>query len=180
MTISAPTSRAFIKPLGRRTASALALKMLAIVVLFVAAGKYFGARYVIALDRQVETSIPGRRLFLIDTRNTSVDRKFQKVAFYARGLEPWFEDGTQMIKFVLGLPGDQVSIRIDGVWINGFKALDELALAEPLGLSDSDVERDYTLGEGEYFVAGYHAKSYDSRYFGPIHQSQIRGTGYAF
>jgi type IV secretory pathway protease TraF len=66
------------------------------------------------------------------------------------------------------------------VWIDGFKVLDGIALAKPLGLPPSDVQREYTLADGEYFVGGYHPKSYDSRYFGPIHQNQIRGTSYAF
>jgi conjugal transfer pilin signal peptidase TrbI len=180
MTIFGLTSSGLVKPVDRQTAISLALRMALIVLAFVCAGKWFASRYAIGLDRQVETSIPGRRLFLIDTQDITFDRKYEKVAFYARGLEPWFEDGTQMIKFVLGLPGSHVSIRADGVWIDGFKVLDGLGLAEPLGLSPSDVQREYTLAEGEYFVGGYHPKSYDSRYFGPIQQSQVRGTGYAF
>ena len=180
MTIFRLTSSGLIKPLDRRAAISLALKMALIVLAFICAGKWFASRYVIGVDRQVETSIPGSRLFVIDTTDVTVDRRFEKVAFYARGLEPWFENGMQMIKLVLGLPGDRVSIRVEGVWINGSKVLDGLPLVEPLGLARSNVEHEYTLADGEYFVGGYHPKSYDSRYFGPIHQSQVRGTAYAF
>ena len=161
--------------MDRRQAAALTLKMLAIAALVFAAT----TRYVIGLDPQGETSIPGHRLFIIDTKDQAIHARLQMVAFRTEGLEPWFADGTRMIKIVYGLPGDMIRVRPEGAWVNGEPALAELALAEPLGLTPEQVTQDYTLGPDEYFVAGLHPKSYDSRYFGPVKASQFIGRGYA-
>ncbi|WP_258570043.1 signal peptidase I [Burkholderia sp. MBR-1] len=98
------------------------------------------------------------------------------VRFRARGLAPLFKDGTPMAKMAVGLPGDRISVHEDRVYVNG-KYWGSLAiglrrLQKPPGYWD----RDLTVGKGEIFVLGTEPRSFDSRYWGVIHEDQVDGT----
>ena len=68
-----------------------------------------------------------------------------------------------LIKRVIGLPGEVVTVDGDGkVYVNGY-ALDEPYVSE-MGLGECDIEFPYTVPENEYFVLGDHRmSSIDSR-----------------
>ncbi len=97
------------------------------------------------------------------------------VTINADGLEG--HSGTKdIIKRVIGTPGDTVDINDDGVYRNGVK------LSEPY--LESDVITDdrnenfshVTLGPNQYYVLGDNREvSLDSRVFGPIDKSRIIG-----
>lgn len=71
------------------------------------------------------------------------------------------------IKRILGVPGDEVEIKDNTLYING----DKISNSE-LTLKDQK----YTLLEDEYFVQGDNINdSYDSRMHGPISSSDIYG-----
>lgn len=77
------------------------------------------------------------------------------------------EDDIQVIKRIVGIPGDTVEVTKTEVVINGIKLVSE----QPVYLYKENV---YKLGEDEYFVLGDNYQySYDSRYYGPINKSQI-------
>lgn len=92
-----------------------------------------------------------------------------------------------IIKRVIGLPGEEVSYKNDHLYINGN------CIQEPF-LKSSYITKQlkqyqltqYTndfkikLKQNEYFVLGDHRLvSYDSRHFGPIHKKDIRAkNGY--
>ncbi|HUD21163.1 MAG TPA: signal peptidase I [Candidatus Saccharimonadales bacterium] len=82
---------------------------------------------------------------------------------------------TKLIKRVIGLPGETVTISTDGViYING------VALNEPYeinhGTPPYDVIGTTKLGEDQYFLMGDNRPgSSDSRLWGPVNKSDIEG-----
>jgi signal peptidase I len=87
-------------------------------------------------------------------------------------------DGTPFIKRVIGVAGDTVEIRNNGVWVNG------IALVEPYVDADQPTvptcpQSSWLIPQGEFFVIGDHRKnSADSRIFGPIDKSALIGRAW--
>ncbi len=97
---------------------------------------------------------------------------------------------TDYVKRVIGLPGDTITERDKKVYING-KALDEPyvihedpmvypnqpALPEPY--RSRDQYGPYTVPEGQYFAMGDNRdRSSDSRYWGTVPRSMIKGRAF--
>ena len=83
-------------------------------------------------------------------------------------------EGADLVKRVIGLPGETVELRDGRVFIDG-----EL-LPEPYltGFDDSD-EAPLSVPEGHYYVLGDNrGVSYDSRFMGPIPMEQIIGKAW--
>lgn len=80
-------------------------------------------------------------------------------------------EGEDLIKRVIGIPGDTIRITSDKVYING-KAENEEYIK---GLEDyTDSRKEITLLAGKYFMMGDHRdESYDSRYIGAINKEDI-------
>ncbi len=91
----------------------------------------------------------------------------------------WTENRTPFIKRVIGVPGDTIEIRDDGlVWVNG-DALDEPYVHSASGGTDAADQVRWTLPEGQLFVLGDHRdKSADSRAFGPIAEADVIGRAF--
>ena len=122
-----------------------------------------------------------------------VDKLTPRWSPYQRGdivvLHPpagWEEgDDTPFIKRVIGLPGDQIDIRDDGlVYVNG-QALDENDYTFHDGAGDSQPTTplgetsSWTLGPDQLFVMGDHREaSADSRAFGPIAEGSVIGRAF--
>jgi signal peptidase I len=88
----------------------------------------------------------------------------------------------QLIKRVVGLPGDHVVIKDGAVTIynkehpDGFNPDKTLPYGHETTIPYTSGTIDLTLGENELFVCGDNrGNSYDSRTFGPIQDSQIVG-----
>lgn len=80
------------------------------------------------------------------------------------------DNNATIIKRVIGMPGDKVKIRNNKIYINNKIIEDEYAYGET---NDYD---EITLGDDEYFVLGDNRLiSKDSRYFGAIKKSDIKG-----
>lgn len=97
------------------------------------------------------------------------------VTIDADGLDEQVQD-KNLIKRVIGIPGDSIDIEDGSVYRNGVK-LDEGYIP---GLSTAERKWDkylhVELGEDEYYVLGDNrSKSIDSRIFGPIEKSRIIG-----
>lgn len=87
----------------------------------------------------------------------------------------------QLVKRVIGLPGDRVVINDESLTIynegnkDGFYPDREIPESSPLGNTEGRV--DYTVKPGEIFVLGDNrGNSLDSRAFGPIKSKDIVGT----
>ena len=83
-------------------------------------------------------------------------------------------EGADLVKRVIGLPGETVELRDGRVFIDG-----EL-LPEPYltGFDDSD-EAPLSVPAGHYYVLGDNrGVSYDSRFMGPIPMEQIIGKAW--
>lgn len=86
-------------------------------------------------------------------------------------------DKTDLIKRVIGLPGEWVQMIEGQVYING-ALLDEPYIQE-FCRSSTCQEREWLLGKDEYFVLGDNRNnSHDSHDFGPIKRSQIVGKAW--
>lgn len=80
------------------------------------------------------------------------------------------KDNEKIIKRVIGLPGETVAIKKGKIYINDKVTDDEYAYGET-----SDYDK-VTLEDDEYFILGDNRLiSKDSRYFGPIKESEIKG-----
>lgn len=77
-----------------------------------------------------------------------------------------------LIKRVIGLPGDTVTVDEDEVRVNGVLIHEDYVLRA----GARSIHRERTLGAGELYVLGDNrGNSKDSRDFGPISQSSVKG-----
>ena len=80
------------------------------------------------------------------------------------------KEGEIIIKRIIGMPGDTVSIKDNTVYVNGEEVEEDYAYGET-----SDYE-EITLDDDEYFILGDNRPiSKDSRYFGPVKEDEIIG-----
>lgn len=84
----------------------------------------------------------------------------------------------RLVKFVVGLPGDTVSIREGVVRING-EVWGRTMLAPVLGKPANGFDGEWTVRPGQVFTLGTTPSSYDSRYWGPAQAEWIVGVAHA-
>ena len=139
---------------------------------------WFEQNYVLGKDSQHVKCIPGIDWFLGDRD----DRAIERDAIYmvrSKGLGPVYEDGTTLVKYLRGLPGDTVKIDATGVYINGVKAgTGQLPLAHKFNSVPDDFYGERVLGEDEYWFMGTAALSFDSRYWGSVSKGQVIRRAY--
>jgi signal peptidase I len=91
-------------------------------------------------------------------------------------LHPPSDPGTVYVKRVIGLPGDQLFITPDAVYVNGHKLNEPyIQLLDPSAAENQPLGK-VTLGPGQYFVMGDNRQnSTDSRVFGYVPRQNIIG-----
>ena len=99
--------------------------------------------------------------------------------------EDWGDNGTPFIKRVIGVGGDTVEIRDDGLVYIDDVALDEEYLYSdeidgPSQPTTTPLEQTkWTIAENEVFLMGDHrSNSADSRTFGPVETDQVIGRAW--
>jgi signal peptidase I len=92
------------------------------------------------------------------------------------------QDTKQLVKRVIGLPGDHIVIKNGAITIynqahpNGFNPDKTLPYGDNGAIPETDNNLDLTIGSDQVFVCGDNrGDSLDSRIFGPIKTSQVIG-----
>lgn len=85
-------------------------------------------------------------------------------------------EGTNVIKRIIGLPGDKVTIDGRHIYIND-QLTDESFIKKDFDKTSDTIQiTNFTLEENNYFIAGDNRNnSIDSRTYGPIKKSKIMG-----
>jgi conjugal transfer pilin signal peptidase TrbI len=151
---------------------------IALAILYAPLG-WFAGHYRIVYDATKGVSCLPYRLFLVDLTDRNASRG-EYVAFVSRQMEPFYVNGTWVVKIVAGMPGDHVQVSESGVAINGSRwgGLVHLRAGERLwrmGRRVKDVVRDEHIPQGRLWMMGTHPRSYDSRYWGYISNEQVVG-----
>lgn len=86
-------------------------------------------------------------------------------------------EGKYLIKRVVGKPGERVVVRNGITTVYNAQHKEGITIEEPfVTYKDSQKNVDITLDEDHYFVMGDNrAQSYDSRDWGPLDKTQIKG-----
>lgn len=131
-------------------------------------------------DRLIVWKAP--KTFARITNNDFIPARYSIIVFEEKGATSISGiDEKQLVKRVVGLPGDRVVIK-DGTLIiynndhtDGFYPDRDLQGSAPLGSTDGNI--DYTVKPGEVYVLGDNrGNSLDSRAFGAISSEDIIGT----
>jgi len=152
---------------------AFGVLLLAASVASAAAMSRLGDTYRLGYDKATEPCLP-HRLYLI-RQGPVAPAVGDVVAFRTRGLEPIAADGTVYTKVVVGVPGDAVQIDPAGATINGRRLPFTARALKRLNTTGRALARQYTLQEGQYFMAGTNPTAFDSRYYGPVDADQFIG-----
>ncbi len=154
------------------------VKLTFLTVCMATLGIAFMDRYRIGIDPQIEKCIPGKTFYLIDLKDKNLQRDGIYV-FKAKGLEPLFAEGTQMVKFLRGMPGDTVEVTNDHrVMVAGQELGYGLFLSYELEQPAEKFIGKGVLDDGSYWFMGTSNRSFDSRYWGTVKDEQIVGRAY--
>ncbi len=131
--------------------------------------------FMIGMDLQIIKSSEYDYFFInkFDNNNDVGDY----IAYKAKPLPPYFEEGSIFIKKIAALPGDVITVKDGYQKINGGEPR-YLHLLKTLKKQASDFDRTVTVSENGLWVIGTTKASYDSRYTGEIDNSQIVGRAY--
>lgn len=153
------------------------LKIIVLSIVFATGFLWFVDNYRIGRDAQVVTSIEGYRWYLSDLKDSAVERGAAYV-ICSKDLMPIYPECTQMVKFLVGLPGDTVKVVQSGVFINDELIAEGFEAGIRLGLDLGQFYGESTLTENEFWVLGDSPESFDSRYWGSIGQERIQNRAY--
>jgi len=97
------------------------------------------------------------------------------VVFKAPPAENCGEPVTDLVKRVIGIPGDHLTSRGNTIYVNGKKLDEKWPHTEPLGQAIGNV----TVPKNNYFMMGdNHSDSCDSRMWGTVPRSDIIGKAF--
>lgn len=166
------------------------LPMIALLALMFVARSSFANHYIVPSGSMESALVPGDRVF-VDMTAYGVRVPFTETVVIARGepgrgdvvLLPSPADGTRLIKRIVGVEGDRVTI-VDGrLSLNGeTTTVDPLGAYEQIGShrvlinlqSGGGPDIDLVIPDGHVFVVGDHrGNSHDSRMFGLVREQSV-------
>lgn len=155
------------------------IKAAVVFTVMALAGMAFASRFLIVGDPQKVRCIPGYTVYLVDKKDTELERG-QIYMFLSKDLSPIYEEGTKMLKFLRAVPGDEIEIKEnDQIFINGEVSAWGLSLAqEKLGQPSSNFYGKTRLKNDQYWFLGISPQSFDSRYWGAVKRENIIGRAY--
>lgn len=156
---------------GKREASRLSFVVVASLLVSLAVRVFLIQQYHVVGPSMEPTLMPSDRIIVnkLAYRITSVDRG-DVIVFRRKD-----ESREELVKRVIGKPGDTVEIKRCITYLNGEPVLEPYVKRETAGCTESDMKAFY-VPEGFYFVMGDNrAVSLDSRKFGAISKDQIIG-----
>ena len=108
-----------------------------------------------------------------------VDRISPRLSWLQRGdvviVRSPVDDGIELIKRLIGVPGDRIDLRDGRVLVNGMM-LDEPYLPPGADSGPRGPTSSWTLGNDQYFIMGDNRSfSQDSRLIGPVYSALIIG-----
>jgi conjugal transfer pilin signal peptidase TrbI len=125
---------------NKRSTFQFILRALPVTIVFVAGALYLTDRYSVGIDPQKTTCLPWR-VFVVDKHDQFIVRG-EIYAFKSQSMEPFFKNGTQIIKVADGVPGDKVKVTLDKVTVNGLTVGEGVVLSEKTGKPASRFIRD--------------------------------------
>jgi conjugal transfer pilin signal peptidase TrbI len=127
-------------------------------------------------------SLPGT-VFLVSKDTNFTPEKGMYIVFRPPQAEPYAHGTEHFLKIVKGVPGSVVTSKpIGGGYTDFFVDGQSVGIAKPISLRHLPLEPGHTgvIPEGQYYVAGTHADSFDSRYavIGWIDRKRLIGRAY--
>lgn len=142
---------------------------------------FFQSRYFIGLDEQPNSCL-GHTFYLVDKSYAQTVPKVGECYAFELWVRPITKKGTDFVqkklfaKRLAAQPGDEVEITKEGkLMVNGIMQRPSMPLLAKIKADPSKYAYKRTLDKDEYFFLGDTVTSYDSRYWGTVHQHQIRG-----
>lgn len=140
---------------------------------------WFGLPVSIGYDPQVERCLPDVRLSLLVHQAPSDIHDGDMLVFSKSKDILNYLTTDYAMKIVAGVPGDHLAIRNSKVFVNGKEVASGFPLAETFyHHSSSFYDKEETIPVGKLFMIGTHPLSDDSRYWGYLDRSDVRGIGY--
>jgi conjugal transfer pilin signal peptidase TrbI len=152
---------------------------LPVLILVLASMLYLGTRFRIAIDDQVDKCLPPYTVFLVDRHDDAIERDGLYAFPAGERMAPFFPMQMQVIKRVVGLPGDSVSVTEQTTRVEGETVGQGLDLAGTLGTPAARFVREVVVPVDAVWIMGATRDSFDSRYWGPLPRQQIIGRAYA-
>lgn len=157
---------------GGKTLARELVEFALLVVLVVLPFRYFVAEpYIVSGVSMSDTFETGHYLIINKFWHKLSDPHRGDVLVFRSPVEP----DKYYIKRVIALPGETITINRSTVTIQTADG-ETMTLEEPYTSNPTFADIDVTLTEGEYFMMGDNrAQSFDSRAWGPLDESLIRG-----
>jgi conjugal transfer pilin signal peptidase TrbI len=151
-----------------------------VAVLGLGAGAAMGAdrladRYELSIDAQLYARCLPWKVFVVEKRPPERLEIGQLVAFERPPQAELLSDQFGIVKMVGALEGDRWRIEDDVLYLNG-EVWGRLHLMRTLELAPGSKDGEGVVPEGWVMVLGTSPASYDSRYWGPMEVSRIRGS----
>jgi conjugal transfer pilin signal peptidase TrbI len=147
--------------------------LIVLFLMWIAAVKFADFPYRLGIDGQKVRCLPWS-VFLVKQQLPESIRAGDLIQFRAGQVGHGF-DGLVFVKMVAAVPGDQVEIRGNQLFING-KLREQLWLLKALQQKPGDLDITYVVPKGEYLMLGTTRESFDGRYWGTVKQEQLLGS----